>query len=54
MESVKIEGIEINLKAAKSMKKADLIKAYDNLGKNGEKIYQEIQDLTKKKPKTEE
>ena len=51
---VKIEGIEINIDAAKSMKKNDLVKAYNNMGKDGNKIYEEVQKLTKKKPKTEE
>ena len=51
---VKMEGIEINIDAAKSMKKNDLVKAYNNMGKDGNKIYEEVQKLTKKKPKTEE
>ena len=49
MKTIKTQGIEINLEGAKQMKKADFVKAYNSLGKDGSLMWDELQAIIKPK-----
>lgn len=49
MKTVKIHGVEINLEGAKQMKKADFVKAFDRIGKDGSAMWDELQKIVKPK-----